>query len=337
MDAGLVFLCGFPSSGTDLLKNVMNAHPDVRINGEFPFLHHLGRTYGPTVAGERAQEVIAALRHLDVYHNFSNPNPDLSPVRDEYSLAEIYGAMLTDEPRRWLGNKTPQNTEHIDTLRGLFPRAKFILIIRDVRDVALSWSGKWGKSKVLCAHKWNARMLKGARLLQEIEPDDFLLIKYEALLMDLKGTAQKICEFLRIDYRASLEEFHKTVHHIVDGKVNYGRPLIKDNSNKWMTGLSLKQIRRIEEVAFQALHAFDYPITVAVKQRPISRWEKYSGYAWDVLALVVIGNRAIEGNTFLDRWKTIVFEIRKLFSHLLQRVPMRYLDTLKLRGARATK
>ena len=162
MNTGLVFLCGFPSSGTDLLKNVINAHPDVWINGEFPFLHQLARTYGATVAAEQVRDVIAALQHIDVYHNFANPKPKIVLTRSEYTIAEIYAAMLTEKWWRWKGNKTPQNTEHIDALRVLFPAAKFIVIIRDTRDVALSWWNKWGKHKLLCAHKWNARMLRGS-------------------------------------------------------------------------------------------------------------------------------------------------------------------------------
>jgi hypothetical protein len=297
----------------------MNAHPDVCINGEFPFLHELSRTYGGTVAAERAQEVIAALRQIDVYHGFADLSPKLSLERTEYSFAEIYTAMLREKPCRWQGNKTPQNTEHIDALRVLFPKAKFIVITRDVRDVALSWSNKWGKHKVLCAHKWNARMLIGDHLLKELDAGYFLLIKYETLLSDFEDTAHKICDFLQIEYHDSMNEFHKSVHHILDGKVNYGRALIKDNSNKWIAELSSRQIRRIEEVAFHALRLLDYPITLATEPHPLTKWEKYSGFAWDVFALVFVGNRAIKGNRLVDRWKTIVFEIRKLFSRLLPR------------------
>jgi hypothetical protein len=323
MNTSLVFLCGFPSSGTDLLKNIINAHPDIWINGEFPFLHQLARTYGATVSAEQIQDVIAALQHIDVYRNLGNPQPDLRPTKSEYTLAEIYALMLTEKPRPWQGNKTPQNTEHINTLHLLFPRAKFILITRDVRDVALSWSNKWGKNKVLCAHKWNARMLKGAQLLRELDAGDSLTIKYEALLKDFENTAHKICDFLNVEYCDSINEFHKSVHHIVDGKLNYGKALIKDNANKWMKALSSRQIRRIEEISFEALRMFDYPITLAKEECPLTKWEKYTGFVWDLCALVFVGNRAVEESTIRDRWTTIVFEVRKLFSRLLHRTPTR--------------
>ena len=158
-------------------------------------------------------------------------------------------------------------------------------------------------------------------LLEDLDASDFLLIKYEALLEDFENTAHKICDFLQIEYHDSMKEFHKSVHHILDGKLNYGKGLVKDNSDKWITGLSSREIRRIEEVAFQALRMYDYPITMATEQRPFTRWEKYSGFAWDICALVFIGNRAIERSRIRDRWLTIGFEIRKLFSRLLCRGP----------------
>ena len=42
-----LFVGGFPSGGTDLLKNILNAHPDIYINGEMPFLYKLAN-YGYT-------------------------------------------------------------------------------------------------------------------------------------------------------------------------------------------------------------------------------------------------------------------------------------------------
>lgn len=65
MHTDLVFLCGFPSSGTDLLKNVMNAHPDIWMSGEFPFLPRLAREYGAPVPGWQARGCRVALRLFD--------------------------------------------------------------------------------------------------------------------------------------------------------------------------------------------------------------------------------------------------------------------------------
>ncbi|HET8726345.1 MAG TPA: sulfotransferase, partial [Alphaproteobacteria bacterium] len=133
--SGMLFLCGFPSSGTDLLKTVVNAHEDIALAGEFPFLPRLADRFGPVVRGQEAGAVAAALREADIYHNLGDPGADLRDLsaRPEVTVAEIYGRLLGPEQTLWKGNKTPQNTENVERLDRLFPEARFILIVRDVR------------------------------------------------------------------------------------------------------------------------------------------------------------------------------------------------------------
>jgi hypothetical protein len=321
MQADLVFLCGFPSSGTDLLKNVMNAHPDICISGEFPFLPLLASEYGATVPGWQAQDAVAALQRIDVYHHLRQPGLVVSPLQAECELAGLYAAMLTDEPCKWKGNKTPQNTEHIEPLSRLFPKAKFVLIVRDIRDVALSWSKKWGKHKALCAHKWHVRMQRGDALLRDLDDAAVLVITYEDLLVDLERIAMQLCDFLELAFHPGMLEYHTRVQQPVEGKLNYGKALIRDNSNKWRRELSSRQIRRIEEVAFPSLQLFGYPITRATGYRPLTRLEKWTGVLWDMGALLLVGNRAVEQHRLRHRWKTLVFEGRKLLSRLYTGAP----------------
>lgn len=103
----LVFICGFPSSGTDLLKNIINAHSDISINGEFPFLPKMVNSYPSQISAAKIAQVIAEFKRLDVYHNFDNPNFNVTQLekKTEYSLSEIYASMLTDKQTIWKGNK----------------------------------------------------------------------------------------------------------------------------------------------------------------------------------------------------------------------------------------
>jgi hypothetical protein len=111
-------------------------------------------------------------------------------------------------------------------------------------------------------------------------------------------------------------DYHTRVQPIVEGKLNYGKALIRDNANKWRRELTSRQIRRIEEVAFPSLHLFHYPITQATGYRPLTRIETCAGYLWDGIALLWVGNRAIEQHRLRHRCKTLIFEGRKLLSRL---------------------
>jgi hypothetical protein len=311
MNSSLVFLCGFPSSGTDLVKNIVNAHTDVFISGEFPLLPSLASKYGSVVPGNIVDEVIHDLLKIDVYNNFQNPNIALSKLHREYFLSEIYSAMLNSKQFKWKGNKTPQNTEHIDKIRILFPNSRFILIIRDVRDICLSWENKWGKDKILCAHKWTSRMQKGVRKLTELEKDAFLILKFEDLLDNLEREAHKICKFLNIEYQDRMLEFDKYILNNMEGKINYGKNIIANNKGKWTTIMPDKEIKRIEEIAFDVLEMFGYHITISKEKKPINGFEKYRGFFHDIISLIFVGNRAIKNYKLRARFHSVVFEFKK--------------------------
>lgn len=316
MESHLLFISGFPSSGTDLLKNIINAHSDVFISGEFPFLPKIANNYSSIISASEIPEAIAKLKELDVYDNFSNANFDLSQLekKSEYCLSEIYVSMLTDSQVMWKGNKTPQNTENIDQLKILFPDAKFILIVRDVRDICLSSQKKWGKNKFLWAAKWNQRMLKGKELLNNLDKDEFLIIKYEDLLENLHYEAQKICSFLSIDYQNTMVNYHLNIEDRIEGKLNYGKSLITNNAGKWQNELTLKEIKRIEEIAFCSLQLFNYKISLGTKNKPITNFEKIYGLIHDIYSLLFVGNRIRrKSNSINDRLKNVIFELRKRF------------------------
>jgi Sulfotransferase family len=310
---GLVFICGFASGGTDLLKNVMNAHPAISLPGEFPFLPKLADEFEGEVAGDEVPRLVERLHELDVYGNFPSTHARLpASANGHYALAEVYAALAAPRGVSWTGNKTPSNTQNIDRLRALFPRAKFIVIVRDVRDVALSWDRKWGKHKLLCAAKWDRRMRQGRALARRLPEEDVLVVRYEDLLRDLEAVTRDICRFLELEHVHQMLDFHRHVPDIVPGKINYGRPIVPANREKWRRALSAREVRRIEEIAYRGLTEFGYEPSLATRARPITRFEVVRGRTRDAFATLFVGNRALEGGRLRARVRTLRFELRKL-------------------------
>jgi hypothetical protein len=308
--SGVVFLCGFPSSGTDLLKNVMNAHREIHIGGEFPRLPALARRYSamvPEVSGAQAVRDIVA---SDVYGNlgFTELQQKITwPARFE----DLYVSLLCPQAVRWTGNKTPQNSENVDRLNTLFPEARYVLIVRDVRDVALSWRSKWGKDPVLCAERWNVRMLQASRLLQEHASGRYLLVTYERLIDDPASVAHGICEFLGLEFDERMGRYHEFVTDKVAGKLNYGEPVIAANKEKWREQLPRRDVQRVEEIAWLAMRSFGYQPIHAKQERPISRLERVRGVLRDSWSLVTVGNRASQGRSLCDIARALWHEIAK--------------------------
>lgn len=326
-EAGLVFVGGFPSGGTDLVMTVLNAHPDVFLPGEFPLLPALASSYGASVPAPDVDRLVADLRRFDGFHNFVNHHwsnfttdrrdpvtlgPLPPPIGGRYRVSTVYQHLLgVPEGIRWTGNKTPGNTENIARLRVNFPDARFVVVARDVRDVALSWQRKWAKDPVLAAAKWDRRMRLGLDQLAALPAGRGLLLSFEGLLDDLDGTARSLCHFLGLPFDPAMLRFHERVTKTIRGKPLWGQPLQPGNYGKWRTELGTARVRRIEEVARPAMGRLGYRPAYAVRDRPIRRWEVVRGRVRDALASVTVMNRYHRGGRWTARRRALLFDMRK--------------------------
>jgi hypothetical protein len=308
----LVFVCGFPSGGTDLLRTVLNVHPDIYISVEMPWLKGIvGYGYDRTTTFSDIDSIHAfqsLLKKLDRWHAVRNLSYDFTPDLQEkgsLSLEEVLRTCCLERSAEVWGNKTPQNTENIDVLSELFPEAHFLIVTRDVRDVCLSWKNKWGKDMIWCAAKWAERMAKGRRVTEKLSPNRCLYVKFEDLISDTEEICVRICRFLELPFSRRMLEHHKYMREQIGGKVNYGKPIKAGNLGKWKTGLSTETIKRIEEIAYPTMQLLGYPVKYATGRRPISLLETWLGKWHDGWAMLMVGNRYNKRNSFLRRLRVV--------------------------------
>ena len=306
----LLFVGGFPSGGTDLLKNILNAHPKVYINGEMPFLYKLakfGYTENSIISSEtECDRFLKLLKKINQWNNLENI--DYKPTVYPANVGMLLYNIFTSKNSLIWGNKTPQNTENINILSSIFPNAKFIIITRDVRDVCLSWGNKWGKNIYLCAHKWNKRMMA---LSKHSNNEKILIIKYEDLLSNLGHTTSLITEFLDIEHSKNMLEYHKHVANNIDGKINYGKKIKTTNRNKWATQFNNKEIEKIEKIAFNSMLYLEYPPSLARNSEKLNRVKIFTSIVHEVLSTIFVGNRNSKKNTLKERISFLFFEIKK--------------------------
>ncbi len=314
----LLFVCGFPSGGTDLTKTVLNAHPQIYLNGEMPLLKNLYQYgYDDKTTFESPAEIEEfqnALRKINTWDNIQNVDHDFRDefqIRETLSLEDALKISFADQDRDVWGNKTPQNTENIDVLSRMFPDAYFLIVARDVRDVCLSWRNKWDKDLLLCASKWAERMMRGRRSSEALPDGRHLFIKFEDLLSTTEACCRTMCAFLEIPFSDRMLQHNKYTPERLDGKINYGREILADNKDKWRRSLSQAQTVRIEEIAFETMRAFNYEIAFADRPRPITEVEKARGVVNDTWATVFTGNRSSQQNTFGQRMRDLAWELKK--------------------------
>ena len=118
-----VFVVGFPRSGTTLLEQMLDAHPQFRSMDERAFIHELTERMGQV--GQRYPDDLASLTGTEA-----------DQLRAVYF--RMVGRVLPDLGHRRLVDKNPLNMLCLPMIMRLFPQARIVLCLRHPCDVLLS-------------------------------------------------------------------------------------------------------------------------------------------------------------------------------------------------------
>lgn len=147
-----------------------------------------------------------------------------------------------------------------------FNSSKFIWLVRDPRDMALSWSkSPVHRGDIVRASKiWREDQQKTIKLHEKLKyTPTFLLVKYEDLITNQKEVLNSVCDFLYIDFEMNMIEFHRNKMSIANaGKTdnwkNLKKEIIVNNSKKYLENLSKEQIQYIEYICQKEMDYFGY-------------------------------------------------------------------------------
>ncbi len=290
-----VFVVGCPRSGTTLLRNLLNSHPSLAIPWESHFITRLYRAAGNP--GSPAEAVRLARVILSSWW-IARWGLDLHPkaFADCESFAALVDRLFStwahakDRPR-W-GDKTPQYALDVPALLEIFPRAKVLHIIRDGRDVALSWVPKnFGPGNVVSAAREWKRLVLAARGAARCLPGSSVLeLRYESLLAEPETTMRSVCDFIGEPYHPAVcvptLDF-PPIRRRIFGTRTVGQshqPRIVDgNSERWRSRLSVRDRERFEYLAGDLLDTLGYP--VEGWRRPVSEvelamWRTHDSVRW---------------------------------------------------------
>lgn len=171
----------------------------------------------------------------------------------------LFSSLVNESPSQSWGDKTPHYILQLEKLIRLFPNAKFIYLLRDGRDVAMSLLKKdWGPNNTLaCARDWTAANGDENQLLIKKMQDkgQLTVVRYESLVANYKEEVERVLAFL-----GEPLEKHQDF-------INQQQARIKpDNFNKWKSQMSPRQIRDYEAAAGDVLKKQGYEITTDYEQ-----------------------------------------------------------------------
>jgi Sulfotransferase family len=290
------FVVGATRSGTTLLRLMLDAHPEMAIPSETHFIPDLIKAYRlESATPERMCEVVTAHRrwgdfHLDpeeLLERFRAIDP-INPGDAARAFFQLYAER--EGKTRW-GDKTPGYVREMHRIESVLPEARFVHLVRDGRDVALSVLGmNWGPSTVPeAAFRWKKRILRAREQAPRI--GHYVEIRYEDLVRDTEDTLRRICEFIGLPYDEAMLRYHERAPERLQEKARdldrgpdkapqsaearlsshalATQPPDPDRIERWRTEMSAEDRAVYEELAGDLLADLGYEVETVPAQRPI--------------------------------------------------------------------
>jgi hypothetical protein len=209
-----VFIIGAPRSGTTWLQTMLGAHPQVATAVELTLYNKYAAAWIRTWQQE-ARYMERGDRHQGL--PFLWAEEDLYGFLQEFVL-RVYGRLLARNPQAThVLDKHPGYSWHVHDIHRLLPKARFIHMIRDGRDVAVSMVAArkragFGRRSIQASSIAWKEMVLAARRAKRFE-GRYLEVRYEDLLdrgLDTLNSVFSFCELpVRSEFLRSILREHQ--------------------------------------------------------------------------------------------------------------------------------
>ena len=271
-----VFMFGSARSGTSLLSRIVGSHPNIAVpfesqlyNTFYPWLKYYGDLNVEKNRKRLVRDILSTEDLLD-WTPRANETDTLTAI-ERNDFHGVVDALITEWAKqsgknRW-GEKTPWHIFYWKEILEGFPDMKVIHIVRDGRDSSLSWrSARFGPKHIyFLAKRWRDYLEHVEKMKQQLNPGQFLEIRYEDLLDDPEGVTHKICDFIEEEFSTDMLSFYREkVPYPTDVQnlSNLTQPLIRDNKNKWKEKMTSDEVRMFEAIAGEMLEKHGYERTL---------------------------------------------------------------------------
>ena len=178
----VAFVCGCGHSGTTLLARILGAHPQVFVPS-------------------------------------NETNAFLTESKMQERLERIERNALASG-RPYLVEKTPRHLRRMDLIRSLVPGSKFLIIVRDGRDVAASLGKREHGDFNGAISRW---VDDNRRALKERGREDVHIVRYEDIVTHPEATVRKVTAFLGLPYDDQMLRYYEQPTNW------FGRAMVREN------------------------------------------------------------------------------------------------------------
>src|SRR5215831_18017071 len=201
----LVFVVGCPRSGTTWVQRLLASHPNVRTGQESDVFDIY---VGPQLQAWRRELEITSSGRGGVGLGCYFREDEFLPILKRYALDLL--RPMTDQ----LGEgdvfveKTPSHVLYIPEILALFPKARFVHVLRDARDTVaslLSASRSWGRSWAPRSARqatgmWVQHVEAARRARAHLGSGQFFEVRYEELHDNTPRQLRRLVDWLQLDW-----------------------------------------------------------------------------------------------------------------------------------------
>jgi hypothetical protein len=217
MSSSPTVVLGVSRSGTTLLKAMLDAHSQLAIPSESYFLPQLWDRHGERPERDAFVEDLGRLERLREWGVDPEAVRARLPERATFAQAvqSIFQLYAESRGKPRFGEKTPLYMQHLDVLDRAFPGARYVHIVRDGRDAAVSLLAMTRKPRFNLSRPrgigdfavaWQ-REVRGAQAFGLTRP--YHELRYEDLVEEPESRLREVCAFLEPEYEPGMLEYHR--------------------------------------------------------------------------------------------------------------------------------
>ena len=208
------FVVGMNRSGTTLLRMMLDAHPELAIPPETHFVPDVIKACRRREATPEA--ALEAMKTHREWGDFGFSDDEmLARIRGRERfdaggvLRAFYEAYAEREGKPRWGEKTPRYVGQMKRIESALPEARFIHVVRDGRDVALSVLDRTVRDLTAAdvAGRWKRKIEKARAAAPKLR--HYVEVRYEDLILDTEPTLRRICEFTELPWDAAILDYHE--------------------------------------------------------------------------------------------------------------------------------
>ena len=288
-----VLILGVRRSGTTLLRVMLDRHSQLAVPDESYFVPQLADRHLRRID---ADDFVDDLRRLNTLAEWEVPLDQVrARLRDGMpvgtAIATVYAVYAEARGKERWGDKTPMYMQNLRLLERLFPDARFVHLIRDGRDAALSFlamrrgivTETWMHPRTAAdfACQWRTEVA-AARRLGRRAGGRYLEVRYEELVADVGGVLRRICGFADLAYEPAMADYAGNVD--VSAKPHQQRLMQPPTQGvrDWRTQMARPDVEAFEHVAGDLLRELGYDTShsAGAGGRARAGWYAARALAW---------------------------------------------------------